>query len=138
MKMSSEIIRDVIICIEHKLNIDSDITSLEINTIFWKNIYEDSVLCAKYNIDDIKYCIYKLCEDEFIEAEVRTGGSRIYYIDIHDITWKGYELLNNIKDNSVWDLVKSKLQFGTNISISAMSDIIKAAIVAKAKGCLNI
>lgn len=136
MKLTSNLIRDTLICIEDKLNIDSDLLSLDISSVFWKDIFEDRSLCSKYDIDDIKYCIYKLYEEDFITAEVRTGGGKIHFIDIYDITWKGYDLLNNIKDDSVWEYVSKTVKYSSKMSISVLSELAKTALISFGKSQL--
>lgn len=59
MKLTNDLIRDTLLCIETKLESFTD-DSGRFNyksKVHWKNIYEDDFLNSKYLIDDIKYCI---------------------------------------------------------------------------------
>lgn len=129
MKLTSELVRDTIICIEKNLSIESDLMSLSISSIHWSKIFKDEYLCQKYDIDNIKYCIYQLEEEGFIKGGVTNGGGRIMSIEIDDITWAGYDLLNNIKDDNLWGLIKSKLGDVSKFSISVLSAIAKEALI---------
>ena len=129
MKLTSDLIREVLICIEKNLSIESDLMSLQISSIHWSKIFKDEYLCQRYDIDNIKYCIYKLKEEGLIKGLVINGvGGRIISIDIDDITWNGYELLNNIKDDNLWDVIKTKLGGVTKFSISVLSAIAKETL----------
>lgn len=128
MKLTSDLIRDVLICIEKNLSIESDLMSLRISSMHWSKIFKDEHLCQRYDIDNIKYCIYKLKEEGLIKGIVVNGGGRIISIDIDDITWNGYELLNNIKDDNLWDVIKTKLGGVTKFSISVLSAIAKETL----------
>ena len=67
---------------------------------------------------------------------MRTGGGKIHFIDIYDITWKGYDLLNNIKDDSVWDYVNKTVKYGSKMSISVLSELAKTALISFGKSQL--
>ncbi len=129
MKLTSDLIRDTLMCIEQNLSIESELNSLHISSIHWAKIFNDEYLCKKHDIDYIKYCIYKLEEEKFIDGGVTFGGGKILSIDIDDITWEGHELLNNIKDPSLWEIIKKKLGGVSKFSVSVLSTIAKEALV---------
>lgn len=93
-----------------------------------------------YSEDDISYTCLKLSEANYIDIttikSINMTGPAIR--SINDITFYGYEFLNNIRSDSVWDNVKA---VGTKIgatSISALTQIATGTVTALIKHQLGI
>ena len=124
MKLSTELIRDVLLCIEKKCESFTDENgAFYDNDISWKHIYEDEYLSKTYIDDDIKYCLLRLYEHKLLNAKPinRAGGVDCLWID--NLTFEGHELLNNIRDDEVWETIKSKLGNLSKCSISILCQI---------------
>lgn len=138
MNLTSDLIRDVLLCVKNHLRVDPDDTGLYIEPVFWKDVFLDDSLCRKYDIDDIKYCLYKLSQEQFIEASITYGGNYPQSIEIQDISFKGHELLNTIKDDTIWNYLKSKLHAGASMSISTFYEISQSLVISWAKNKLGL
>lgn len=62
-------------------------------------------LCSTYSQEDIDYSIKKLTEAHFIETDVSELSDESYTY-ILDITYEGHQFLANIRDNTIWHVVR--------------------------------
>lgn len=126
MKLTNDLIRDTLLCIETKLeSFTDDANRFNFKSkIHWKNIYEDDFLNSKYLIDDIKYCIIQLGEANLIEIVIYGRKDKISFLDIDNITWDGHMFLNSIRDESLWSEIKSKIGNTAKVSISVISKVV--------------
>ena len=135
--LSNDIIRDVLICIDKNCEGYTDdsgrfVAKAKLN---WKKVYEDELLCEKYDIDDIKYCLLKCKEADIIDATIAGRSDRISSLYINGLSWKGHEFLKNIVDDNIWNKVKrdaghlSRLSF--DVIMKVASDLALATIKTK-------
>lgn len=138
--LDNDIIRDTLLCIEKVCEPFTDDGNRFVAKakVHWKSVYEDGYLCSKYLIDDIKYCIIKLKEAGMIDAVIYGRTDKISFIDIDDITWSGHEFLNNIRDDGVWNQIKSKAGTLAKVSPSVVADIAKEIAASALKSKLGI
>lgn len=125
MKLTNDLIRDTLLCIELKCESYTD-NSGKFNynpRMHWKYIYEDEYLGSKYLIDDIKYCIIKLGEAGIITTVIPGRKDVISYLDIDSITWEGHLFLDSIRDEDVWNKIKTKLGNAAKVPISIISKV---------------
>ena len=129
MRFDVEIIRDVLIKIEELLECEDDENGwFYINPISWKEIWTDKDLRDSYDAHEIKYTIYKLAKEGFIETLDQEVMSGVASIKINDITQKGYDILNNIRNVKVTDRVKSILGGAKHISVDFISSVASAVL----------
>lgn len=140
MKLTNDLIRDTLLCIETKLESFTDETNRfnYKSKIHWKNMYEDDFLNSKYLIDDIKYCIIQLGEANLIEIVIYGRKDKISFLDIDNITWEGHMFLESIKDESLWSEIKSKIGNTAKVSISIISKVITELGVTYLKDKLGL
>lgn len=138
--LDNDIIRDTLLCIEKACEPHTDDNGRFIAKakLHWEAIYEDEYLCSKYLIDDIKYCIIKLKEATMIEATICGRPDKISFLDIDDITWSGHEFLNSIRDDAVWNQIKSKAGTLAKTSIAVVAEIAKEIVTLALKSKLGI
>lgn len=126
MKLTNDLIRDTLLCIEEKCESYTD-DSNRFNyksQMHWKYVYEDEILDSKYDIDEIKYCIVQLKKAGFIDAVIPGRQDKISYVDIDSITYEGHMFLESIRDDDLWNEIKNRLGSATKASISIISKII--------------
>ena len=125
MKLTNDLIRDTLLCIGTKIDNFTD-DSGRYNCkpqLHWKHIYEDEYLNSKYLINDIKYCILKLSEASFIVITIPGRKDRISMLDIDSMTYEGHMFLNSIRDDDIWNIIKTKLGNPAKVSISIVSKV---------------
>lgn len=140
MKLTNDLIRDTLLCIEMKLESFTD-DSGRFNyksQVHWKNIYEDDFLNSKYLIDDIKYCIIQLGEANLISTVIYGRKDKISFLDIDSITWNGHMFLDSIRDESLWSEIKSKIGNTAKVSISVISKVVTELGVLYLKNKLGL
>lgn len=140
MKLTNDIIRDVLLCIEKQCEsyTDGNTHRFVSNRIHWKCIYDDEYLNSKYDIDDIKYCIMKLGEAELIDTYSPKAGNSVSYVDITSMTWQGHEFLNTIRDDDLWNSAKKKLGDMTKMSFSILTTLLSEYAIAYGKNKLGL
>ena len=66
----------------------------------------------------------KLYEAGYIDCDIiKTLSSNQPQILIKEITWNGHELLDNIRDNSVWTKIKKKLSGFASVSLPIINSV---------------
>ncbi len=125
MIFNYDCIRDVLLYLESNLGYEEDSTILK--TLNWQQISNASELSEKYSVGEITYCLELLKDKGFIKAPHfrRLPSGQIFIFDVNDITWDGYDLLDTIKNDTVWQKTKEKLK---KAGSSGMSLILSTAI----------
>lgn len=116
MKLNHDCIRDVLLCIEEVALINADLSYSETKL---ETIYQ---MLPQYDKEDIYYTIVKLDEGSYINALIiplPNGG--IKYSQINALTWKGHELLDSIRPESVWSRIKDASSRAGGFSIKTIS-----------------
>lgn len=112
MRLDYDLIRDLLLYVEE-------------NTDGVKTIYIDDVCQDFPNVPEIK-CKYhiKYLKDDYLIQLLR---------DVHiiDITPKGREYLNNIRDKSIWDKTKNIYKPLGSVTLSVVSEIGKSLILQR-------
>lgn len=124
MKLNPNCIRDILLTIENN-NFGEYMTLIELNNKL-----------SNYTQDELHYCCLKLKEADFLElSTLRIVGYNVEQIKtINDLTFKGHEFLENIKNDNNWnktkDIAKTVGSFSINtlkdISVSVISNLISA------------
>ncbi len=102
MKLDFDCIRDVLLTVEGKTEITERFA--------YSGIKLNNVISAlpQYSPQDVFYTALKLEEAKLItvhrEIEIRRAPNDFV---ITDITYEGHQYLNSVRDNGVWDKVKS-------------------------------
>ena len=104
--------RDILLYLEEYLTLDGNVPGNEIIDEFQKT--------KDYTRADLIYSMRKLKEAEFVER------SHIMFKDypvFHDITMLGYEFLENVRSEDVWNKVKEKAKNVGSYSIPVLMKI---------------
>lgn len=121
MKLNADYVRDILLYIEKNLGynkgsyIHKEITN-------GKLISDD--FFTNYNKQELTYALELLIKSGFVELASRPNmhDGNINTARIIGLTWTGHELLDNIRDNTVWNAVKKKAVKYSGLSISALSN----------------
>ena len=125
MRLNADYIRDILLYIESNLNYDEfSNTHKEIN--HGKLLRDDYF--TNYDKQELTYALELLIKSGFIDLADRPNihDGNINIARIIGLTWNGHELLDNIRDNTVWDAVKKKATKYSGLSISALFSGAKA------------
>ncbi|WP_315524005.1 DUF2513 domain-containing protein [Pseudoramibacter alactolyticus] len=116
MKLNNDCVRDILLCIEGL----SFGQSLEIS-----DLLQDY---PQYSEDELTYTCLKLSEANLIECQTHTyiHMSVPSISRITDLTSKGHQFLNKIRDNTAWAKIKSKLPEVAFTSIPALIQMISS------------
>lgn len=131
MTLNYDCIRDVLLYLEDTLGYTDNQVAMTHKRLTIGSI--GNVLLS-YTKEDIQYTIEKLFEARYIRIvdiiHDKNGYMTSGYVD--DITWEGYNFLNNIREKSIWEATKDGAKKIGAMSISAISmisfEIVKAVV----------
>lgn len=83
--------------------------------------------------DQLAYMVDRLNEGGLISGKVTWGSDRPMSIDPRNLTFKGHEYLDNIRDPEIWKQTKSIAAKAGSVSLDLMSSI-AAKVITKALG----
>lgn len=121
MKLDINCVRDVLLALEK--NTTTSFTSFS----------ELPSMLPNYEPDQIAYTCLKLSEAGFIDIVIKnvSVNSLPKVVKIRDITYAGHEFLNTIRNNNIWDKVKTTAKKAGVYSLKAITEIgIQVAAVA--------
>ena len=105
-------------CVRHLL------IFLENNLTYQNSYWISDIELSDYSHDDLLYTAEKLYEAGYIDCDIiKTLSSNQPQILIKEITWNGHELLDNIRDNSVWTKIKKKLSGFASVSLPIINSV---------------
>jgi hypothetical protein len=121
MKLNHDYIRDILLFIEKELDYknNSGFTHKEITN--GQLVYNESF--SKHDKDELNYALEQLIKSGYIDLASNPNIHRgnINIADIIGLTWAGHELLDNIRNDTVWNAVKKKASKFENFSISTLA-----------------
>lgn len=131
MTLNYDCIRDVLLYLEDTLEYTDNQVSMT-----HKRLTTSSVTSAlsSYSKEDVQYTIEKLFEARYIRIVDITTDNQRYMVNgyIDDITWDGFNFLNNIREKSIWKATKEGAKKVGAMSVSAISmisfEIVKAVV----------
>jgi hypothetical protein len=130
MTLNYDCIRDLLLYLEESLGYKNEY-SMEHKRISINNIPSE---LTNYSKEDVRYTVEKLYEANFIHLTNISYDNQKYILSgyIDDITWDGFNFLNNIREKSIWEATKSGAKKIGAVSISTLStisfEIVKAII----------
>lgn len=121
MKLNYDCIRDILIASEKSNSGKADYSGLKLEE------YTTLKHLKKYSNDEIQYHARQLSDANFIDAHViKINGAQPLVYAINDLTWAGHELLNNLKNDTVFNKVKKIImEKGGNASLSVVATLAK-------------
>lgn len=131
MTLNYDCIRDVLLYLENSLGYTDNKISMEHTRLTIDTVISE---VSQYTKEDVMYTIEKLFEAKYIRIVDVKYDSRKYivYGQIDDITWDGYNFLNNIRQKNIWEATKTGAKKVGAMSISAISmiamEIIKSIV----------
>lgn len=121
MRLNHDYVRDILLYIENNLDYKYDQTNQH------KEISDGQLVCADcfkdYNKQELTYALELLIKSGFIDLasspNIHNGNIKI--ARIIGLTWNGHELLDNIRNDTVWNAVKEKSKKFGRFSINTLA-----------------
>jgi hypothetical protein len=130
MKLNHDYVRDILLFIEKELDYkdNSGFTHKEITN---GQLVYDKVF-SKHNKEELNYALEQLIKADYIDLASKPNIHRgsIDIADIIGLTWSGHELLDNIRNDTVWNAVKKKASKFEDFSISVLSTSAKMLVTS--------
>lgn len=120
MRLNHDYVRDILLYIEKNLGYE------EFSNMH-KEIHYGKLLCdehfANYDKQELTYALELLIKSGFIELAARPNihDGHINTARIIGLTWNGHELLDNIRNDTIWNAVKEKSKKIGKVSITALA-----------------
>lgn len=121
MKLNADYVRDILLYIEENLTYKDSLDSIYRNSLSFGLLLADDYF-AKHNKEELTYALELLIKERFIDCakDPYFAKGTLMNADIIGLTWNGHELLDNIRDNTVWNAVKKKAAKYGGLSISTL------------------
>lgn len=117
MKLNINCIRDVLLSIEEKSNLNDDFVPIGIHL---NDLFNDKSL-SSYSDKEIVYTIKKLYEAEYIKADFQYASNTLYICNIYELTYEGHQLLDSIRNNKIFETINQKLdKFGSSVTVEIL------------------
>lgn len=129
MKLNLDCVRDILLCVESNTGLRKGCSFVDF-TLENSPIFHDEVttppdyqleLLKKYEIDELIYHI-NYCSDA--DLIITSDEFAPYILLVMDLTPQGHEFIANIRNESVWDKVKST---SAKIGIASVPAVIEIA-----------
>lgn len=91
------------------------------------------MLSNKKSFNELAYTIQILIEGDIVSSKITWGNNKPVYIYPVNLTFKGHEYLDNIRDNKIWRQTKSATSKLASVSIDIMSKV-ASELIAKSLG----
>ncbi|KOY73941.1 hypothetical protein RZ70_00630 [Apilactobacillus kunkeei] len=128
MKLNHECVRKCLLVLENNIGVANAVDSKKL------------INALDYDKDESFYALQKLSEGGFIVGGPTVlypvGGAQKHYAPITDITWKGHEYLDAIRDDKIWKKAKSATSSLKSVSLSVMKDVASHFLTEYIKGNL--
>lgn len=135
MNLNIDCIRDVLIYCADNIDVQqSPEGKWDLKCVTLHSLYK-SELNDKYEPKELMYAVSKLFECGFIEIANRIPPKSIYIESCHivDITFRGHQFLESIKEPSAWEKTKSIVSRVGNYTLNFIEDTAqKIAVTATA------
>lgn len=119
MKLNHDCVRDLLLYLENNLS-------------YTNSISIEGLSLGNYSLEDLLYTADKLNEANYIKCiKSPCLFEDIPTIIVTDITYLGHQFLDTVRDQSIWENVKSKTAKIASISLPILQDIAVSCVKAK-------
>ena len=131
MTLNYDCIRDVLLYLEDTLGYTDNQIAMTHKRLTISDIANN---LSSYSKEDVQYTIEKLFEAKYIRIVNISTDNQKYMVNgyVDDITWDGFDFLNNIREKSIWEATKEGAKKIGTMSVSAISmisfEIVKAVV----------
>lgn len=97
---------------------------LEDRLLLTSSLCVNDIRIAPHESADIIYATTKLSDAKYIEtSQISYSHDTVPTIHVHSLTWDGHKLLDNIRDDNVWEKTNSVVAQFSSVSIGIIEEI---------------
>ena len=122
MRLNHDYVRDILLFIEKDLDYkDSSNPNYRDELPFGQLLVSDKF--SKYNKEELTYALELLTKEGFNDCAKNPYFVRgsLMQADIIGLTWSGHQLLDNIRNDTVWNAVKEKSKKFGKFSLNTLA-----------------
>lgn len=124
MKLNTDYIRELLLYIEKQLDYtDKDSPEPKTHLEMTKGEVVSSDYFSTYNKQELSYALELLIKEKYVELAGNPkfdNVGNLIFAKIIGLSWQGHELLDNIRDDTIWNAVKKKASKFGGFSISSL------------------
>ncbi len=123
MRLDADYVRDILLFIEKELDYED---SESVTPHIHKEIRDVQLIknnkFAKYDKQLLSYALEQMIKFDLIDlAEApNLHGGNLHTARIIGLTWQGHELLDDIRDDTIWNAIKTKAAKCSGLSLKAL------------------
>lgn len=121
MRLDHDCVRGVLLAIESELTLNDRAIYSQLST---------SEHLRDLSSDHAYYAFQVLWRSGYIDGVSGYRNS----VSIHGLTWEGHQLLDNLRDETVWSKVKAKTSFLSSVSVDILAATASGVITDLMKG----
>lgn len=121
MKLNPDYVRDILLYIEKNVDYNTETIQPKHNELWFGKIYKDEYF-KNHEKQQLTEALNTMIEEEFIECAEppRFIRKNLISANITGLSYTGHNLLNNIRNDTVWNAVKQKAKKIGGISLSTL------------------
>lgn len=124
MKLNADYVREVLLYIEKQLDyIDKDSQEPKTHVEITKGEVVASDYFSTYNKQELSYALELLIKEGYTELSDKSkfdNSGNLIFAKIIGLSWKGHELLDNTRNDTVWNAVKKRASKFGGFSVSSL------------------
>lgn len=122
MKLNPDYVRDILLYIEETLDYNTETVTPQHNELWYGKILDEERF-KEHNKQQLLYALEILLKENFIECATPPvfNNGNIRNAIIVGLTYSGHDLLDNVRNNTVWNAVKQKAKKIGGISLNTLA-----------------
>lgn len=122
MKLNHDYVRDILLYIENNIGYKDSSNPNSHKMIRFGKFFENDIF-ENYNKEELKYALELLIKEKFVECskEPHFVDGNLMSANIIGLTWNGHALLDNIRNDTIWNAVKEKSKKIGKVSITTLA-----------------
>lgn len=140
MRLVPDAVRDVLLYVEQNQKSEFTVNNAFEKTSLSANSIIDNLTPSKfYSKEEVMTAILTMRDAQILECKSRTGkNGRNIGCDIIGISWNGYQFLETVRPETVWDKTKSVISKVGNHSLSFIESVAHDVSVEMGKEAVKI
>ncbi len=131
MKLNPDCIRDIMFYLEEHLSISSELEIEEVSVYTLEK-------ALSYPIQELANTLFALDDAGFIEIKYDFGSNRIDILNVSRITYGGYQFIESVRPEPVWNKVKSVGRHVGSFSMNTITQVATSVLTTMVNSQLNL
>ena len=131
MKLNPDCIRDIMFYLEEHLSISSELEIEEVSVYTLEK-------ALSYPIQELANTLFALDDAGFIEINYDFGSNRIDILNVSRITYGGYQFIESVRPEPVWNKVKSVGRHVGSFSMNTITQVATSVLTTMVNSQLNL